>query len=85
MAAARESLKGEPTLLSLEQRAIVESAIRAHCRIKGWTLHAVNVRTNHVHVVVTADGVPPELVVQQFKAWASRHLGKQRLWTRHRV
>src|SRR5215208_5502449 len=40
-------------VLSPQQRLAVEETIREHCRIRGWTLHAVNCRTNHVHVVFT--------------------------------
>jgi REP element-mobilizing transposase RayT len=40
---------------------------------EGWFLHAVNVRSNHVHVVVTADRDPDE-VMNQLKAWCSRKL-----------
>ena len=36
-------------------------------------MHAVNCRSNHVHVVVTADAHPDE-VRKQFKAWSSRKL-----------
>jgi REP element-mobilizing transposase RayT len=60
-------------LLTPEERAIVERTIADHCRIRGWTLHAVNVRSNHVHLVVTADR-DPEDVREQFKAWCSRRL-----------
>jgi len=60
-------------VLTEEQRALVEQTVRDHCRIRGWLLHAVNVRTNHVHVLVTADRDPQE-VMNQFKAWCSRQL-----------
>src|SRR5262245_33194035 len=43
------------------QRRIVEQTIKKHCEIRGWTLHAVNCRTNHVHVVVTV-GIDPDTV-----------------------
>jgi hypothetical protein len=39
-------------------------------------LHVINCRTNHVHVVVTAQ-VPPKVVRDQFKAWCTRHLKEQ--------
>jgi hypothetical protein len=39
----------------------------------GWTLHAVNCRTNHVHVVVSAQR-KPEDIRDQFKAWCTRKL-----------
>lgn len=65
------------------------SAIQGVCEHKGWTLHALNVRTNHLHTVVTASG-PPEPVMNAFKAWATRRLreagiasANQRVWSRH--
>ena len=62
-----------PVLLTEEQRALVEQTVRDHCRIRGWVLHAVNARTNHIHVVVTADRDPQD-VMNQLKAWCSRKL-----------
>ena len=59
--------------LDSDQRKIVEDTIRQHCQIRKWELHAVNCRSNHVHVVVTAD-VSPEIVRDQFKAWCTRKL-----------
>lgn len=63
----------DPVVLSTSQRAIIEQTIVNHCHIRSWTLHAVKARTNHVHVVVTADCDPDE-VMKQFKAWCSRKL-----------
>jgi REP element-mobilizing transposase RayT len=93
---ARESMKEAVVVLTEEQRAVVETTIREHCRIRGWTLHAINVRTNHVHVVVSADRDPNE-VMNQLKAWTSRKLsdlaglskkiankaGRKKWWTEH--
>jgi REP element-mobilizing transposase RayT len=70
---ARERMAETVVLLTPEQRALVESTSADHCRIRGWVLHAVNARTNHVHVVVTAKCEPDE-VREQFKAWCSRKL-----------
>ena len=72
--------------LSTSDREIVEATIRKHCDIRRWTLHAVNARTNHVHVVVTAQRYAPETVYEQFKAWCTRHLkpghvGRENFWT----
>jgi len=63
-------------VLTPDQRALVEGTIRDHCRIRGWILHAVRARTNHIHVVVTADRDPDD-VRDQFKAWCSRKLSDQ--------
>jgi REP element-mobilizing transposase RayT len=60
-------------ILDPEQRDLVERTIAEHCRIRGWELHAVNCRSNHLHVVVTADR-PPKQVRAQFKAWCTRRL-----------
>src|SRR5262245_45094384 len=70
---ARQRMVESTVVLTEEQRTLVEQTIRDHCRIRGWLLHAVNVRSNHVHVVVTADREPGE-VLNQFKAWCSRKL-----------
>ena len=60
--------------LSLRNKGIVEETIRQHCILRNWFLHAVNVRTNHVHVVVTAAGYAPATVRDQFKSWCTRKL-----------
>ena len=60
--------------LDLRQRQEVEATIARHCEIRQWHLHAVNCRTNHVHVVVTAPDIDREDVMDQFKAWCTRHL-----------
>lgn len=56
-----------------EQRDVVEKQIAETCRFRGWVLHTVNCRTNHVHVVVTADKLP-DVVRDQLKAWCTRRL-----------
>jgi hypothetical protein len=73
--AARDRMVETEVLLTPEQRAIVERTVTDHCRIRRWTLtlHAVNARTNHVHVVVTAN-CDPDVARDQFKAWCSRKL-----------
>jgi REP element-mobilizing transposase RayT len=59
--------------LDEDERRLVEVTIADHCRIRGWTLRAVNCRSNHLHVVVTA-GVQPSEVRRQLKAWTARKL-----------
>lgn len=61
-------------VLSDRHRVIVEETIREHCRIRNWPLHAVNARSNHVHVVVTAIGYKPKTVRDQLKAWCTTKL-----------
>jgi REP element-mobilizing transposase RayT len=60
--------------LDPDQRRLVEQTVAAHCAIRSWLLHAVNCRSNHVHVVVTAAVRKIELPREQFKAWCTRRL-----------
>lgn len=61
-------------VLDPDQRRLVERTVADHCAIRNWFLHAVNCRTNHVHVVVTAPGRPIGLPREQFKSWCTRRL-----------
>jgi REP element-mobilizing transposase RayT len=72
--AARSRMTEPCVTLDDQQRQIVERAIADHCRVRGWHLHAVNCRTNHVHAVVTAHTRNPDDVLDQFKAWCTRRL-----------
>ncbi len=66
-------MREDAFLLDLEQRHLVEATIADHCRLRGLTLHAVNCRSNHVHVVLSGDD-PPDVVRSQLKAWCTRKL-----------
>ena len=70
---AEARMTEDACILDIEQRGLVERTIIDHCRIRGWELHAVNCRSNHLHVVVTAP-VPPKQVQAQFKSWCTRRL-----------
>ena len=85
----RGVMKSEPVLLDASKRGVVEDAIRERCDVMGWRLWALNVRTNHVHVVVGSPS-EPEKVMNSFKAWATRALrarslvdAESRVWARH--
>lgn len=71
---ARDKMKETRFLLSPSDRLEVEKTIRKHCDVRGWLLHAVNARSNHVHTVVTAIDYAPDSVVRQLKAWCTRKL-----------
>ena len=84
----RGRMKDKPLSLTERQRAAVEDVIRQHASIRGWQLHAVSARSNHVHVAVTA-AVPPKRVRDQFKANATRVLREspqpvthKKIWTK---
>ena len=84
---ARRAMRHVPVTLVETQREIVESAIRDECRHRGWLVHALNCRTNHVHVVGAVVRQPPHAVMRCFKATSSRRLSRhcgpsRRWWTR---
>ena len=74
-----KQLKKPPFILTARARGSVERAIRETCSIRKWHLHAFNVRTNHVHTVVTANR-NPGLVLNALKANATRQLRQDQLW-----
>jgi len=75
----RSRLKRDPVGLTAKRREAVEEGLRETCDVRGWTLRAINVRTNHVHTVVTADR-RPELVMNAFKANATRKMVEGLVW-----
>ncbi len=84
---ATQRMRQEAVLLSPDQRETIRRTIEEHCRIRGWRLDALNIRSNHVHLVVAAD-LRPESVMEQLKAWCSRRLNesgdcRRKWWTEH--
>lgn len=87
--AEREAMVQPPYVMSAAEREIVCKAIVDLARERGWLLLAVHVRTNHVHVVASAERDPGRLMADM-KARASRDLtlagfdnAERRRWTRH--
>lgn len=84
-----QELKHEAIELSDIQRDVVLATMHDVCQHKNWTLHAVNVRTNHVHLVVTCPDTP-ERAMNTFKSYATRRLretgyigSETSVWSRH--
>jgi REP element-mobilizing transposase RayT len=69
----RREMGRQPFLLSQEQREIVEAAIHEVCQHRGYELKAINARSNHVHVVVSAQS-KPEPIRDAFKSYTTRKL-----------
>ena len=74
-----QQLKIEPLILKARHRKAVEAAIRETCDMRKWFLQALNVRTNHVQSVVSANR-RSGLVLNAFKANATRKLREDDLW-----
>ncbi len=75
----QQQLTTWPLILGAKQRKSIEVVIRETCEIRKWALLAFNVRTNHVHTVVTANR-NVALVRTAFKANATRQLRQDGLW-----
>jgi REP element-mobilizing transposase RayT len=73
-------LRQESVTLGSARRESVEKAIRETCDIRGWLLHAITVRTNHVHVVVSIGEIKPERALNAFKANATRQMRQDGCW-----
>ena len=75
--------------LSHSARNAVAMVVQQVCDHHDWILHASNVRSNHVHVVVSAPR-SPEHVMLAFKSWGTRRLRQlglaqkdTKVWSRH--
>jgi REP element-mobilizing transposase RayT len=75
-----QRLKSEMVTLNASQRICAEEAIRETCKIRQWRLHAINVRTNHVHAVVSIGMRKPEIALNAFKANATRKMRENQCW-----
>ena len=60
----KNQMKEKAVFLDEDHRKIVDDVIYKHSSIRGWKLHAVSVRSNHAHVVVT---VIPKIGNQKFR------------------
>ena len=85
----RRIMKESPYLLDEPRRTVVCNAIIELAREKGWWLWAEHVRSNHVHLVISAERNVDRLL-SDLKARASRNLtragfenSERRRWTLH--
>jgi REP element-mobilizing transposase RayT len=84
-----KQLKHPPFYLGPRRRQVVEKAIREVCDHRKYTLRAFNIRTNHVHTIVSALKKPEPILIA-FQAYATRQLREVKLsppgvkpWSRH--
>ena len=95
----REIMHEPAYTLDANRRRTVLEAIRDTCRTADWILHAVHIRTNHVHAVIEAEATQQTLLGRlkgrcshdlraldplQSRKWA-RHGSIRELWTAHAV
>lgn len=82
-------LKNPPMTFDAIRRKNIEAAIREVCETRGIRLIAINVRTNHVHIVIATNRLP-EPIMNSFKSYATRRLRheglvgvEEKVWARH--
>ncbi len=82
-------LKHDAFILGHQERSVVEAAIREVCRVRGYGLFGIHVRTNHAHTVVS-NSATPERIMDSFKAYSTKALRAagllgvaQKAWSRH--
>jgi len=70
-------------------RQCVDTAIRGTCLYRDWTVHELNVRSNHVHAIIAAENYSPSEVLRVLKSYATRDLNllysntkRKHWWTR---
>jgi len=73
-------LNHPPVIMNAQQRSAVEKAIRETCLKRNWKLLAINVRTNHVHVVVAMGSSSTDRALVAFKANATRQMRESGCW-----
>ena len=81
-------MKERPVILDARLREVARKAMLETAAYSGWFVHALEVRSNHVHVVVSAQDTLAGEVMRVLKAYASRALNqfcperRGRWWTR---
>jgi REP element-mobilizing transposase RayT len=79
----RRLRKQPPVTLDKRKRSAIESGIRETCGLRKWSLWAFNIRTNHVHTVVSAN-CKPDRVLSALKANATRSMREKGCWKNER-
>jgi REP element-mobilizing transposase RayT len=72
-------LKHAPVLITPKMRRVIRMTVGEVCDTRGWLQHALNIRTNHVHAVVSFRGAKAMKGMGDFKAYSTRNLRKERL------
>ncbi|PKL48458.1 MAG: hypothetical protein CVV39_04310 [Planctomycetes bacterium HGW-Planctomycetes-1] len=80
-------LKNDRVLLDENCRNIVLNAVLGQCDFRNWFAYAVHVRSNHIHIVVSASE-KPEKIMSVLKSYSTRNLralgvNKLKFWTTH--
>src|SRR5437016_1091471 len=76
--ASIEQLQGPPVTVDLPQAEQLLEQLQETAGYRGWTLHAVSIMFNHIHLVVEA---PPQVgkkeLLRDFKSYGARRFNRQ--------
>jgi REP element-mobilizing transposase RayT len=73
--AAREQMAGDTIWLTAEQAKALAGQFRETATFRGWSLQALAIMANHVHLVVgVLDDPEPDTLLRDFKSYGSRNL-----------
>ena len=75
-----DKLVCKPVVLEVTHRSSIEAAVRETCSFRKWDIYALNIRTNHVHIVVCIGAKAPDLALNALKANATRQMKQDGLW-----
>ncbi len=75
-----DRLKCPPFLLNAASRKLVKEAVEEVCRFRNWPLVAINIRTNHAHIVTSGQGSSAQML-NDFKAYSTRKLRESGEWS----
>jgi hypothetical protein len=89
VSAERHRMEQPPYEMDKNRRDAVLAAILERCSQRHWSLLAIHVRTNHVHIVIAAE-IRPERLMNDLKSYASRCLNRlgldepaRKRWAKH--
>ena len=78
-----------PYAIDLLRARTILSTMLETCSFRGWHVHAIHIRTNHIHAVLDSHD-RPERIMTDLKAYASRKLNELGIdppqvkrWARH--
>jgi len=77
----KDNMVNQMFLLNGKQRSVCKVAIKAMCEFRSYALIALNIRTNHAHMVISA-AKKPELLLTALKSNMTRELRNAGLVTR---
>jgi len=86
--AERSIQKFKSIILDEPMQSVAAAAIRDVCSHRGYVLRALNIRSNHGHVVVSGNAKPEK--IEAFKSYSTRSLRNAglvdtdcKIWSRH--